>query len=250
MKLKNIPANKLGLLFVGLIIIIGIGFDKMMDLSGITIYITMGLVGPVSSMLDLFGFFTDTKEKNNLVRLNMADGLLQSYIMPLSSLGLILVFTSSMYIDRNDMQSIEQFSNKEMLAIKIIFALGATLALVAQVGHLLIAITNKFVQYGLKAYLFLFFLAYLSCGLSFAILYSLDKGGLKNMLSGNEIMDCIYFSFVTLATTGYGDIFPVSTLSKVYVILENMIGLFLTCYVIAMIFSAAKKGDSIASKKQ
>jgi voltage-gated potassium channel len=41
---------------------------------------------------------------------------------------------------------------------------------------------------------------------------------------GNEITDCLYYSFATLTTLGPGDITPVSTWAKFLAILETFIG--------------------------
>ncbi len=42
-----------------------------------------------------------------------------------------------------------------------------------------------------------------------------------------EIFDCVYFSFVTITTLGYGEILPINYLPKLLVIVELCCGLFL-----------------------
>ncbi len=48
----------------------------------------------------------------------------------------------------------------------------------------------------------------------------------------------IYFSFVTLATLGYGDILPDSNLTRSVAILEAIIGQFYVAVIVAVLVSA------------
>jgi voltage-gated potassium channel len=50
--------------------------------------------------------------------------------------------------------------------------------------------------------------------------------------------DMIYFSFVTLATLGYGDIVPVSSLARSTAMLEAIAGKFYVAVIVAVLVSA------------
>lgn len=61
----------------------------------------------------------------------------------------------------------------------------------------------------------------------FAIAYGLEINSLhytNNVKGVSKILDFLYFSFITFTTLGYGDIVPVTTLSKVTVITEVSVG--------------------------
>ena len=65
------------------------------------------------------------------------------------------------------------------------------------------------------------FLLYLTIGMFFAELYKLIPGSLSKV---DSKFDYIYFSFVTLSTTGYGEITPINTYSKILIMVESFIG--------------------------
>ncbi len=48
-------------------------------------------------------------------------------------------------------------------------------------------------------------------------------------------MSAIYFSFVTIATVGYGDIAPKSTLAQFTVVSEIMVGLYLLAVILGIV---------------
>ena len=84
--------------------------------------------------------------------------------------------------------------------------------------------------------------AYLLVGLIFGVSYTLLDGiwpdsfgaALESDLSTTR---SIYFSFVTLATLGYGDIVPTSDVARGIVILEAVIGQFYLAVVVARLVS-------------
>ena len=58
--------------------------------------------------------------------------------------------------------------------------------------------------------------------------------------------DAVYFSFVTLCTVGYGDVFPVSHGAKMLAIAEAVTGLFYVTILIARlvaVYSSEKPSD-------
>jgi hypothetical protein len=52
-----------------------------------------------------------------------------------------------------------------------------------------------------------------------------------NITKGHKLIDCFYYSFVTQSTVGYGDIVPVTNLSKLITISQ----IFLT-YIILLLY--------------
>ena len=89
--------------------------------------------------------------------------------------------------------------------------------------------------------------AYQLIGFFFAQVYTmmmlLDPTSLHlpgNTASSGEVaqIEMIYFSFVTLATLGYGDIVPVTSLARSVAIIEAMVGQFYVAVVVAVLVSA------------
>lgn len=71
----------------------------------------------------------------------------------------------------------------------------------------------------------------------------------KNKLS--VYADCLYFSTITIATVGYGDIMPLSGLSKLLVCLETIMGQLLLALGIASAYSgisAVKKNSRVINQ--
>jgi len=84
----------------------------------------------------------------------------------------------------------------------------------------------------------LLYFNYLEIVLSFAVIY----GGLNLLNSNaNSIVDYIYFSFVTSATIGYGDIYPVTDLGKLIVGFQSIV--FLIFIVLFLNFFSSKVED-------
>ncbi|HMK64332.1 MAG TPA: potassium channel family protein [Thermodesulfobacteriota bacterium] len=95
---------------------------------------------------------------------------------------------------------------------------------------------------------------YLMFGLIFALLFALvDKllpgsfqypSSLANDPSAKPLTQLIYFSYVTLATLGYGDIVPLSGPAKGLAILEAIIGQLYLVLVVARLVSLYSQSDS------
>jgi hypothetical protein len=82
---------------------------------------------------------------------------------------------------------------------------------------------------------------YLIFGLAWAILYSVidlvSPGSFLHTFNRNEPLtdsDFIYFSFVTLATLGYGEILPITAQARSFVILEIVTGVLYLAILIAV----------------
>lgn len=93
-----------------------------------------------------------------------------------------------------------------------------------------------------------FAVGYLFIGILFAIFYACDwrfSGGntlkLPDEHSPAIFFDFVYFSFVTIATVGYGDILPLSKVSRILVIAEVIIGIGWITVVFAAITAYLQK---------
>lgn len=93
-----------------------------------------------------------------------------------------------------------------------------------------------------------FAVGYFIIGIVFALFYACDwrfSGGNTLKLPDNQspatFFDFIYFSFVTIATVGYGDILPVSKISRFLVVSEVIIGIGWITVVFAAITAYLQK---------
>jgi len=64
---------------------------------------------------------------------------------------------------------------------------------------------------------------YLILALGFAVWFYFERTNIKGL---ETFFDSIYFSFITITTLGYGDMLPDSKITKFYVILESIFGVF------------------------
>ncbi|MFD1899020.1 potassium channel family protein [Enterococcus termitis] len=64
-----------------------------------------------------------------------------------------------------------------------------------------------------------------------------------------SLFDAFYLSFITLTTIGYGDIYPVSTVGKIFTILYVIVGLGIISLFISKLASA-EKARKISKKKK
>jgi hypothetical protein len=63
-------------------------------------------------------------------------------------------------------------------------------------------------------------------GLTYFVFFRIDSQNFSGRISGSNIIDFIYFSFVTITTLGYGDIVPNSNYIKIIVIVELSFGVW------------------------
>jgi hypothetical protein len=92
-------------------------------------------------------------------------------------------------------------------------------------------------------------LVYLSVALTFVALYSIVGLLVPNAFSGMSFEDnsalaskVIYFSFVTLTSTGYGDVFPVHPVARSLCNLETIIGQLYPATLLARLVSLEIEG--------
>lgn len=91
---------------------------------------------------------------------------------------------------------------------------------------------------------------YLLIGLTFAFvyhaLYTLDPDAFKGDLGESALAGLAYFSFVTLATLGYGDIVPVTEFARMTAALEALLGqIFLVTLVAALVGNLGRERRSV-----
>lgn len=81
------------------------------------------------------------------------------------------------------------------------------------------------------------FSGYILLGTVFSILFITmgSSGAFKGPEGTVPYSDYLYFSFVTLLTIGYGDIIPVTEISKKIIILLGLIGHFYTVFVVGIV---------------
>src|SRR5215510_9623293 len=70
----------------------------------------------------------------------------------------------------------------------------------------------------------------------FAALYSLDRESIAGSTGGSWFFDCFFFSVQTLATVGYGHMYPQTLYGHVVSTVEIMSGIFLLAVVTGLIF--------------
>jgi hypothetical protein len=92
-------------------------------------------------------------------------------------------------------------------------------------------------------------LLYLTIGLSFAALFAFVGLLLPNAFSGLKLEDSpalasnlIYFSFVTLTSTGYGDVVPLHPLARSLCNLEAIIGQLYLATLLARLITLELEG--------
>src|SRR3989441_2677467 len=77
---------------------------------------------------------------------------------------------------------------------------------------------------------------YVSLNLLFAVFYSLDQNSIAGRTSTEWFFDCFFFSVQTLATVGYGHMYPQTLYGHIVTTIEIMSGLFLLAVMTGPIF--------------
>jgi inward rectifier potassium channel len=77
---------------------------------------------------------------------------------------------------------------------------------------------------------------YIALNLLFATLYSLERNSIAGSTGGSWFFDCFFFSVQTLATVGYGHMYPQTLYGHVVSTIEIMSGIFLLAVVTGLIF--------------
>src|SRR4051812_2212774 len=77
---------------------------------------------------------------------------------------------------------------------------------------------------------------YVTLNLLFAALYSLEPNSIAGSTGGHWFFDCFFFSVQTLATVGYGHMYPQTLYGHIITTIEIMSGLFLLAVMTGLIF--------------
>lgn len=77
---------------------------------------------------------------------------------------------------------------------------------------------------------------YVALNLLFAFFYSLDRSSVAGTTTSEWFLDCFFFSVQTLATVGYGHMYPQTIYGHVISTIEIMTGLFLLAVMTGLIF--------------
>src|SRR5438874_3078239 len=77
---------------------------------------------------------------------------------------------------------------------------------------------------------------YLGLNLLFAALYSFQQNSIAGSTGGHWFFDCFFFSVQTLATVGYGHMYPQTLYGHIVTTMEIMSGLFLLAVMTGLIF--------------
>lgn len=86
----------------------------------------------------------------------------------------------------------------------------------------------------------LFVCAFTAFNLLFASLYWLDPAGIQRggtPLDGTRFWQCFFFSIQTVATIGYGNLYPVTTYANVLVVVEITLGILFFALVTGIAFA-------------
>jgi inward rectifier potassium channel len=79
-------------------------------------------------------------------------------------------------------------------------------------------------------------LIYVCLNLFFAFFYSLDRNSIGGATTAHWFLDCFFFSVQTLATVGYGHMYPQTIYGHVVSTVEIMTGVFLLAVMTGLIF--------------
>jgi inward rectifier potassium channel len=77
---------------------------------------------------------------------------------------------------------------------------------------------------------------YVALNLMFAVLYTLERDSIAGITTAHWFLDCFFFSVQTLATVGYGHMYPQTIYGHVVSTFEIMVGVFLLAVMTGLIF--------------
>lgn len=72
--------------------------------------------------------------------------------------------------------------------------------------------------------------------------------GIQDMSNEEKYITCVYFSFTTITTVGYGDIAPVTNLEKIYGMLAMLVACGFFAYIVGSIGSIVNKSNIMVNE--
>ncbi len=100
------------------------------------------------------------------------------------------------------------------------------------VTNVSITFTSRFAANPVRSVVYSF-AGYIQVALSFALVYVIL--GHPHFVKDADPISAVFFSFATIATVGYGDLMPVTTLARLVVAGELVLGLFFVAIIIAQV---------------
>jgi hypothetical protein len=185
----------------------------------------------------------DPNEHNGVQIYSIAIDL---YKLTMSISSIVLYFLCWLANDHSD-----KYFILVMISIILIFVVGRIAELVSVLTLLFLSpisskkpsfrpVVNTFWRYIDISILFSVVYSCLCIFSSFSVVYSSGKS------ANDSPFTLVYFSFITLATIGYGDIVPAEFFSRLVVCIESFIGLFL---IVAILQSTLGRTVSVSSEK-
>ena len=107
-------------------------------------------------------------------------------------------------------------------------------------GHWFDDLYHRSVRMGWPAFFGLFALVFLALNLVFAGLYLLDADGLIHSVdtgTTSPFLRCFFFSVHTIATVGYGNVYPASLYVNVVVVIEIAVGILVIALTSGLAFA-------------
>jgi inward rectifier potassium channel len=95
---------------------------------------------------------------------------------------------------------------------------------------------HRTLRLGWWGFLFAGALLYIAANVLFALLYMLESEGVANARPGS-FWDAFFFSVQTMATVGYGQMFPASRYANLIVTVETAVGLMLVAIATGLVFA-------------
>lgn len=101
--------------------------------------------------------------------------------------------------------------------------------------------------------LFYLLIPYILIGILFSGIYEIvifyDENSFNNLKEG-DLASSIYFSFVTMTTLGYGDVYPLTGLAKFVTVLESTIGVLYLAIVVGISIGAGLSMTKISDARK
>jgi voltage-gated potassium channel len=146
-----------------------------------------------------------------------------------------LIIEGTVYLLSYNFPSLELLAEYIRMTVFFLFYVTSTYLIIQEIWHA--KIVNKLVIYGLMS-------GYLSLGFIGTLLFLSIETWSPNSFNGISFLgftetgglgELMYFSYITLLTIGYGEIYPISALAQKATILVALMGQFYTVIITAII---------------